>query len=149
MPVAQPGDGPKTNRMLFETRTAPATCQGCHRDLNAIGFGFENYTAAGAFHTAENGLPIDANGNIYGTDVDRAYTGAVALSSALAESKMVYDCAARQWVRYALGRPASEEERPFVKALSATFFANKGDVRGLLVDIASSPTFRLRKVVAR
>lgn len=146
MPVPTPGSGPQTNRMLFEARTAPAACQSCHRDLNAVGFGFESFDAAGAFHTEENGLPIDTKGRIYGTDVDRPYVGAVALSAALADSKTVSDCATRQWLRYALGRAPTDDERPLVNALASDFHATHGDVRKLLLGIVTAPTFRMRRV---
>src|SRR5262249_35526664 len=110
-PKAEPGDGPKTNRQLFEARTKPAMCQTCHGALNGFGFGLEKYDAAGHFHTSENGLPIDASGTIRGTeDVDGPYDGAIALSEALAKSKTVHACATERMVRFALGRPPAAVE---------------------------------------
>jgi len=144
-PVADPGAGPQTNRMLFEARTRPAACQGCHAQLNGLGFGLENYDAAGAFRTHDNGLPVDASGQIHGTDVDRAFTGAIDLSQALGRSRVVHACATQQWVRYALGRAAVDAEAPLVQALSARFLASGGDLRGLLMDIVTAPSFRLRR----
>ena len=32
-PMATPAQGPQTNRMLFEARTRPSMCQGCHASL--------------------------------------------------------------------------------------------------------------------
>jgi hypothetical protein len=144
MPTATPGEGPQTTRMLFETRTAPAVCQSCHASLNGIGFGFESYDAAGAFRTTENGLPIDASGVLMGTDVDGPFDGALALSATLAQSPMVHQCATQQWLRYALGRAPVEAELSLLGAWNATFVANGGDVRALLMSIVTSPTFRFR-----
>lgn len=146
MPVADPKDGPKTNRTLFEERTAPSTCMGCHRGLNGFGFGFEHYNAAGAFQTQEQGLPIDARGTILGTDVDRPFDGAMDLSDALATSNEVHRCATRQWLRYALGRAPTDEEYPLVSAMAAKFHESGGNVRALLLQIVTAPTFRMRKV---
>lgn len=145
-PKAEPGSGPQTNRMLFEQRTKPAMCQGCHLGLNGFGFGFEQYDAAGHFHTSENGLRVDARGTILGTDVDRAFDGAVDLSRALAESETVHACATTELVRYALGRAPTTEELPAVAAFTRSLLASRGDLRALLLEIASSPSFRLRLV---
>ena len=145
-PKADPKQGPQTNRMLFEARTAPSSCQGCHQGLNGLGFGFERYGAGGRYQTAEQGLTVDAHGRIYGTDIDRTFDGAIELSSALDESPMVHRCATQQWMRYALGRGLSDEEAPLADALSRNFEQSGGNVRGLLLDIVTAPTFRMRRV---
>ena len=145
MPVAAPGTGPATNRTLFENRTAAPGCQSCHKDLNGIGFGFEHYNAAGVFQTAEQGLPIDARGLLDGTDVDMAFDGALALSAALTDSEIVHRCAAQQWLRYALGRAPGATEAQLVNALASDFYASGGNLRALLVAIATAPTFRMRR----
>ena len=145
-PMAMPNQGPQTNRMLFEARTSPASCQGCHAGLNGFGFGFESYDAAGHYHTTENGLTIDATGAIHGTDVDGVFNGGVALSDTLSRSAVVHACATRQLVRYALGRAPADVELATVASLSNGFMQSGGDLRGLLMDIVSSPSFRLRVV---
>lgn len=143
MPVATPEQGPQTTRMLFETRTSPKPCRGCHVSLNDFGYGFEGFDAAGAHRTTEVGLTIDAHGSIRGSDVDRAFDGAVDLSTAFAGSRMVHRCATQNWLRYALGRAPETTEIPLLDTLAARF-ATDGDVRALLIGIATSETFRLR-----
>jgi hypothetical protein len=144
-PTQNPNDGPKTNRQLFEERTAPAACQGCHRALNGFGFGFENYTASGAFITEQQGLPIDPRGEIVGTDVDGPFANAIELSSTLARSDAVYHCATKRWMQYALGRAPTVEDKT-IDALAGDFRDSRGDLRALLIAIATSRTFRLRMV---
>ncbi|MEO7733675.1 MAG: DUF1592 domain-containing protein, partial [Kofleriaceae bacterium] len=145
MPVAMPDDGPRTTRMLFEARTSPPQCQGCHVGLNGLGFGFEHYNAAGGFQSQEQGLPIDATGVITRTDVDGPFDGALALSDALGDSEQVYRCAAQQWMRFALGRAPVATERQIVNELTAQFLGTGGDLRALVLDIVTTPTFRMRK----
>jgi hypothetical protein len=145
-PTAKPGDGPKTTRTLFEERTQPAMCQSCHADLNGLGFGLESYDAAGRWRTSENGLPIDASGAIRGTDVDGAFRGAIELSEDLAKSNAVHTCATQEMVRYALGRAPTRAELPAVESLAKGFALGGGDVRSLLLAIATSPSFRRRVV---
>ncbi len=144
-PPANTTEGPQTNRMLYEARTRPQACRGCHVGLNGFGFGFEHYSAAGGYVDLDHGLPIDARGAIVGTDVDGAYDGAIALSEALSHSAQVHQCASQQWVRYALGRAASGEEQAWVDALSKQFLASEGDIQGLLLEIVTAPAFRMRR----
>ena len=145
-PKAAPGSGPQTNRMLFEARTKPGACQGCHVGLNGFGFGFEQYDAAAHFRASDNGLPVDARGAILGTDVDRAFDGAIDLSQALAESETVHACATAELVRYALGRAPTRDELPALATFTRSLMASRGDLRALLLEIATSPSFRLRLV---
>jgi hypothetical protein len=145
-PMAAPDEGPQTNRMLFEARTKPAACQTCHLSLNGFGFGLESYDAAGHYQTTDDGLPVDASGTIYGTDVDGPFVGGLALSATLAKSEVVHQCATERMVRYALGRAPVDAEQPEVDALAKAFLASGGDMRALLVSVAASPTFRTRLV---
>lgn len=146
-PVPMPGAGPRTNRQLFEERTAPPLCQGCHVRIDGFGYGFEHYDAIGAYRDLDNTLPVDASGNLSGTDVDGPYVGAIELSEALAESRTVEDCATRQWMRYALGRSIEREDECFLDRMQETFSSSGGDVRALMVAIVTSPEFRNRPVV--
>ena len=148
-PVPDPALGPQTNRQLFEARTAPAACQGCHSSLNGYGFGLENYSAAGAFQTVERGLAIDASGHFSRTDVDRVFAGGIDLSRGLSQSRTVGRCLTQQWLRYALGRAPLQSEQPFVESLTDRFMASGGNERSLLLDIVASPTFLYRTVEAR
>ena len=144
MPVGDPSNGPQTNRMLFEQRTG-GTCQTCHHALNGFGFGFESYTASGAYITQQAGLPIDASGEINGTDVDGPFANALQLSTSLGKSKVVQRCAAHKWLQYALGRMPTVEEAGLADEIGSRFIESHGDLRTLLTDIVSSETFRMRR----
>ena len=52
----------------------------------------------------ENGKPVDATGELVGTDVDGKFDGAIELSQALVESKDVETCMANHWFHFAFGR---------------------------------------------
>ena len=140
-PERAPGSGPVTNRTLFEERTAPAQCQGCHAQINGIGFAFEHYDATGRYRTKDDTLPVDATGTIVGTDVDGPYDGAIELSQRLAQSRSVSDCVATNWIRYATGRRVEPEDACLVERARSSLAASGGDVRELLIDIVTSPEF--------
>lgn len=145
-PMAALDAGAQTNRMLFEARTSPTACQSCHAALNGFGFGLENYDAAAHFQTTDDGIPVDANGTIIGTDVDGPFDGAVELSSILATSAVVHQCATVQWLRFALGRAPTPGEQAEVASLSTGFMKTQGDVRALLLDLVTAPSFRMTLV---
>lgn len=140
-PPAKPTTGARTTRQLYVERTAPQPCSGCHFSLNALGFGFEHYDAAGKFRTTEDGLPVDATMTASVGDVDGPLDGALELSTRLAQSKDVQTCATQMWIRHALGRAPVEAERPWMDVATTRFVASQGDVKGLLLDLVSSPTF--------
>ncbi len=146
MPTSPASSGPETTRMLFDQRTSPPECQSCHAGLDGIGYGFEHYDAAGAYRTTESGLPIDARGQVIGTDVDGSFDGALELSAKIAQSHEMHRCATQQWLRYALGRALVSAEAPMLDRLASAFDSSHGDVRALLASIVTSPTFRFRKV---
>ena len=140
-PERAPGSAPVTNRTLFEERTAPAQCQGCHVQINGLGFGFEHYDATGRFRAKDDTLPVDATGTITGTDVDGAYDGAIELSERLARSRTVSDCAATHWIRYTTGRRVEAADACLVERARSSLAASGGDLRELLIAIVTSPEF--------
>lgn len=141
-PTASPTDGPLTNRALFEERTRPAACMGCHKGLNGLGFGFEHYTASGAFTATDQGLPVDARGSLLDSRGISQFDGAVQLSKLLSESRELHRCALSSWLRFAMGRANDPRESALVESLTERSLQG-ASLRELLLQIVVSPTFRL------
>lgn len=136
---------PRTNRQLFEERNRPAECQNCHTTINGIGFGFEHYDAMGAFRETDNDQPVDASGEVLGTDdIDGEYDGAIELSERLAGSTQVQACMVRNYFRYAFAREPGRADDCALEDFSEVLADNDGDIRELLVSIASSYDFMHR-----
>ena len=57
----QPGE---TRRQAWLRHQADPACAGCHRLVDPIGFGFENFDEGGIFRVVDNGLPVDASGEL-------------------------------------------------------------------------------------
>jgi hypothetical protein len=120
-------------------RTSP-TCAGCHNLMDPIGRGLEQYDAIGRFRA---GTP--SGGEINGTDVEGPFQGGAELSAQLAKSQQVHACVARQWFRFALGRPEDVTlDRGSLAAIDAAF--TDGDTRELIVAVALTDAFRFRSV---
>ncbi len=143
-PVAEEGEGPRTNRELFAARTASPGCQSCHRRLDGVGFGLESYDARGVFRSMEVGRPIDATGRLVGLDVTGDYTGGVELSALLARSVTVERCYTRRFMEMVWGRPLIGNDEAALRRVHARFSGAGGRIDALLMAIVTDPTFRQR-----
>ncbi|MDX2019768.1 MAG: DUF1592 domain-containing protein [Deltaproteobacteria bacterium] len=146
--VAPPPPAGPTNRELFEANVkARSDCPVCHKSLDGIGFGFENYNEVGGYRTLDKGRPVNANGELFDTDVDGKFNGAVELSAKLASSETVRHCMMKHLYEYATGRDAEgtvEDEgidSCRLKALDQLLLEKKGDLREALVGFVTSPDF--------
>ncbi len=146
-PEQNPDDGPMTNRMLFEERTSPATCQNCHERIDGFGFGFESFDLAGRFRTTDNGLPVDATGFAQGIGNDAVYDGAGELQELFAESPIVQDCAVETWFTYAQGHAPEGADACQVDALQDAFRESGGDLDEMVVHLVTRPEFLLRPAI--
>lgn len=131
-----------TTRQRFTAHESVAACAGCHVSIDGIGMGFENYDALGSYRTTEGSLPVDATGNVVGTDVPGPFDGAVALSRKLASSPQVQLCATKQWFRFALGRVETDSDNCSLKHAFDAFQTSQHDVRALMSALATSDAFR-------
>ncbi len=136
-----PEPGAKTNRELFEEKTAEPHCWGCHQVLHGVGFGFEHYDAIGRYQTLDSGLPIDATGQLIGSDVDGPFDGAVELSQLLASSEQVESCVTRQWFRFAYGRAETPQDECRIDHLRDRLAEADGSIQALLLDLIASEDF--------
>lgn len=143
VPELKPGS---TRRQQLEQKTAPPTCSACHALMNGIGFGLENLDAIGRFRATENGLPIDASGEVKGTaDSDGAFVGPRALAERLADSQQVKECLTRQAFRYAVGRLEGEGDGCSLATVHDRFTASGDDLRELIVSFVLTETFTHRQ----
>jgi hypothetical protein len=121
---------------LTAHRTAPA-CAGCHKIMDPIGLAMENFNSIGEFRTAENGVPIDASGEMDGIKfADPAGLGAILHNSPAATS-----CLVNKIYTYAVGRPAIKGEAAFLTAVHKDFGAAGYRLPDLMRRIATSPEF--------
>ena len=51
-------------RQQLEQHRADPTCASCHKRMDPLGFGLENFDAIGAWRTLEGTVPIDASGTL-------------------------------------------------------------------------------------
>lgn len=142
-------DPNSTTRERLAMHAADPSCAGCHELMDPIGLGFERYDGAGRFRTDEAGSPVDASGELTGTDVDGAFDGVDELSGKLAASEKVSRCYVRQWFRFGYGREASVEDKSTLDALGRSFAASGENIQELLVALTQTDAFMARSLKAQ
>jgi hypothetical protein len=136
-----------TTRERFAQHTADDSCAQCHRLIDPVGFGFEQYDGLGRFRLKENNLDVDASGAIV-TAREKSlvgpFTGLTALSEKLAGSRQAQDCMTSNWMRYALGRVDGPTDLCSIEKAQATFAQSGGDFTAAMLAIIESDSFLLR-----
>ena len=149
-PIEPPSPDPNaTTRERFGQHSTEPSCSGCHALIDPLGFTFENYDGAGRWRTTENGKPIDASGEIVGVndaDAQGPVANAIELSAKLALSDDVQECVVLQWTSFALGRSPAGADDCTMETLRSGFAESEGDLRELMIAIATSDAFRFRIV---
>jgi len=111
-----------------------------------VGFGFERFDAVGAWRETENGVSIDASGDMVdvegrGTDSSVSYSTLPELGQILAESEAAPACFARQVFRYQVGHLEDPGAECSVTTLAGRLAETDGDILELLVALAEQPHF--------
>jgi hypothetical protein len=148
--VTPPGLDPRlTTRDRFGRHTSEALCRTCHRLIDDVGFGFEQYDGVGAHRPMENGLPVDASGEVVGlealtSDAVTKFVGPVQLGALVAASPNAQACLARQLFRYARGGENGDADACAIKKLQGLFTAGGLDIRKLLIEVVKQKSFVTR-----
>ena len=133
-----------TTRKLYEDFTAAAACSACHKQINGVGFAFENYDAVGGWRDKEEGQTVDASGSLQLASGAHSYKNAVEFAKAISKAPEVRDCVARNWMRALLRREEKPDEGGSLKAINEAFAASNHDVRALLVAMTKTRAFTHR-----
>ncbi|QSQ26074.1 DUF1592 domain-containing protein [Pyxidicoccus parkwayensis] len=129
-----------TLRQITEAHRSNPSCAGCHNVLDPIGFGLENYDAAGAWREVDNGSPVDSAGNFRGT----AFQGPRQLAGILKQDPAFAECISRKALSYGLGRELTDADDPVVRGVDEHFAQGGYRLPELLVAVALSDSFRNR-----
>jgi hypothetical protein len=133
----------KTTRQRLAEHSANPACSSCHQLFEPVGFALEHIDATGRYREDEDGLVIDASGEIYGGA--GSFDGAAQLGALLADSPKAHDCLAIQWERFAFGH-IEEQTNECTAAELREQFAATDNVIELLVALTQTDSFRFRKV---
>ena len=143
--MTPPADGTTTTRERFEQHATNPACSGCHKLLDGIGFAFENFDQVGNYRSTENGKPVDASGELSGSDVDGAYENAAGLVARLASSEQVHRCFAKNFFRFASAQTSEDTEARYLEAWASMPTDTRGRIAELIVEYIRSDMFMKRR----
>ncbi|TWU07987.1 DUF1592 domain-containing protein [Stieleria varia] len=131
-------------REQMEQHRSNETCAVCHRTMDALGFGLENFDAIGGWRDQDGRFAIDSSGELPG---GKKFDGAVGLMQILAEDKKdaFCRCLTEKLLTYALGRGLGSYDRCTVKSAATALQENDYRFSALVTAIVTSDPFTLRE----
>lgn len=120
-------------------------CYNCHKLMDPIGFGLENYDNQGRYRETEEGKPecsIAGDGAIDGVG---SFSGPAELAELAIASEMLEPCVVSQVYRFAVGRREDGDDAPVLEELVTKFQENGKRFDQLMLDLVSQPSFGFRK----
>jgi hypothetical protein len=132
-------------RERMEQHRAKETCAVCHRDMDTLGFGLENFDAVGAWRERDGQAEINAAGTLPG---GVEFRGPQELMQILAEKKSddFCRCLTEKMLTYALGRGLQPSDRCAVDAILAELRENDYRFSALVNGIVHSDPFLMREL---
>jgi hypothetical protein len=135
--LPRPAAKPETNRQRFERHVTDATCRGCHRLMDPIGFPFEAFDGLGTFRTMDNNLPVVLGGDLDGV----AFDGPAALAVQLRNDARVAACFVQQQLRHLTGADGAETVADHAEILALAWKKNGGQLDALWPLLFGSEAF--------
>ena len=130
-------------RQQLEAHRKNPTCASCHRRMDPLGFGLENFDAVGAWRTMDGKFPIDAEGQAAGRphasmgprSCGRSWCRTARPSPACLTSKLM---------TYALGRGLERYDKPDGERIASRLPAEHDyGFSGLVLEIVNSLPFQI------
>jgi hypothetical protein len=131
-------------REQLEKHRQDAACASCHKMMDPIGFGLENFDATGAWRNDEHGKPIDSSGEM----VDgKKFSGVDELRKYLAQDHRsdFHRAVATKLLTYALGRGLDWYDKPAIDKIVSETEAANGSSRAMLKAVVKSVPFQYRR----
>jgi hypothetical protein len=133
------GASGRLRQRMERHRTDPA-CASCHRRMDPLGFGLENFDAVGSWRTRDGDHAIDPSGMLPG---GREFRGPAELRAALRGRRDAFArCLAEKMLTYALGRGLDRADRRAVDRIVARLSRDGYRFSALVLALVESPPFR-------
>ncbi len=133
-----------TLRQQLEKHREMPLCASCHKRMDPIGFGLENFDGVGAWRDMEAGQPIDASGELY---TGESFQGPGELKKILLEEKRTAFTKAlsEAMLTYALGRGLEFYDKPALHEISKQVEASDYHFHSLVKAVVDSVPFQMRR----
>jgi Protein of unknown function (DUF1592)/Protein of unknown function (DUF1588)/Protein of unknown function (DUF1585)/Protein of unknown function (DUF1595) len=127
---------------MEEHRKSPA-CASCHRVIDPLGLALENFDGTGMWRIKDNGVSIDATGDLYdGTKMN----GPVGLRNALLKRQdVIITSFTESLMTYALGRRVEYYDMPAIRQIVRDAKRHDYRLSSFILGVANSAAFRMSK----
>lgn len=137
------GNPESTLREQLKLHRADPGCASCHRTMDVLGFGFENFDAVGRWRDQDGNHPIDPSGELPGGD---SFAGPTELVQLLKRRRADFArCLSEKLLTYALGRGLEYYDRCATDAILRRLDENNYRFSELVLGIVSSKPFQKRR----
>ena len=130
-------------RERMEQHRSDPSCAVCHKKMDALGFGFENFDAIGAWRERDGQFVIDPSGELPG---NQRFAGPSQLRQILKTTRRdeFLRCLAEKMLTYALGRGLESYDRFTVDQIVQQMESNEYRFSALVLAVVDSEAFLMR-----
>jgi hypothetical protein len=132
-----------TVRERMEQHRANEPCASCHKLMDPIGLGMENYDAVGLWREKDSGAKVDASGTMYdGAKIN----GPIDIRNAILNHQEAYiGNFAENLLAYGVGRVLDHKDMPAVRAIETTAAKSSNRFSAFVLGVVKSPQFQMRR----
>ena len=132
-----------TLRQQMELHRENPSCASCHRTMDQLGFGIENFDAIGRWRDRDGSQELDTRGELPG---GKSFRGPVELATVLRSKQCEFgECLAEKMLTYALGRGLEFYDRCATAKILASLKDHDFKFSVLITEIIKSEPFRMRR----
>jgi mono/diheme cytochrome c family protein len=135
--------GTRSMREQLTVHRSNPTCAACHRNMDPLGFGLENYDAIGRWRDADGGFPIDASGTL--PDGQRFTTPGEMRALLVSQLPQFSRTLTSRMMTYALRRTLQPYDRSAVESVHRAVAADGYRLRTMVHQIVRSLPFQARR----
>ncbi len=134
-----------TLREQLELHRQSPSCASCHRVMDQLGFGLDDFNAVGQFRTEDAGQPIDASGAL---PDGRSFNGGAELSKMLGktETSALARTLIERLLTFAIGRELTPDDRCTIDEIVAETQPDQFRLADIVAAVVHSRQFRFQTV---
>jgi hypothetical protein len=143
LPTSDKGRNGLTFRQQLEVHRNKPECASCHKTMDQLGFGLENFSPVGSWRTDVADAPVDASGEL--PDGSK-FTGPAELKRLLIERRDEFTRnITERMFSYALGRGVEQTDWLAIRQIARAVAKDGYKSQRLVLEIARSMPFQFRK----
>ncbi len=143
LPTSDKARNGLTLRQQLEVHRSRAECAACHKTMDQLGFGLENFDPIGAWRTTVANVAVDSSGEL--PDGSK-FTGPAELKRLLLDRKDEFTRnVTERMFSYALGRGVEQTDWLTIRQIARAVAKDGYRTQRLVLEIARSRPFQFRK----